>query len=136
MKIIKQALKFFSVSGIGWISDFIIYLLLTNTLKINLDLANMFSSLFGVTFVFFVSTRKIFINNSKINLRIKYIIYVSYQLLLIFFVSKLMLLLKDVISDFDIKLINNYISIVVKIFITPFTMIINYLVMKYLIEKL
>lgn len=135
MKIIKQALKFFGISGIGWLIDFTIYFILTNLLKINVDVANMISSLVGVTFVFLVSTRKIFINN-KIDLRIKYLIYVVYQLFLIYTVSKIMLVLKIWFISFDIELITNYISIIVKVFITPFTMVINYIVMKFLIERL
>lgn len=133
-KLLKQALNFFGISGIGWILDLIVYTILTSILKINVDISNMISSLVGVTFVFFISTRKLFINNSKINIKIKYIIYVVYQIILIFTASKIMLLLKDYLSN--IELIVKYINIIVKIIITPFTMIINFIVMKNLIEKL
>ena len=60
MKLIKQAFKFFGISGIGWLIDFLIYTILTSVLKINVDVSNMISSLVGVSFVFLVSTRKIF----------------------------------------------------------------------------
>lgn len=133
-KLIKQALNFFGISGIGWILDFIVYTILTSLFKINVDISNMLSSLVGVTFVFFVSTRKVFINNSKINIKIKYIIYIVYQIVLIFTASKIMLLLKDYLINID--LIAKYINIIVKIIITPFTMIINFIVMKNLIEKI
>ncbi len=135
-KIIVEAFKFFGLSGIGWIIDLIIYTLLTSLLKINVDIANMISSLFGVTFVYLTSTRKIFKNNSKINLKIKYIIYIVYQVILIITVSKIMIILKDYLININISLLKKYINIVVKIIITPFTMIINYIVMKNLIEKL
>ena len=95
----------------------------------------MISSFIGVSFVFFISTRKVFINN-KISLRIKYIIYVVYQILLIVIFSKIMLFLNNWLLELNWPFINNYISIVVKIIVTPFTMIINYIVMKLLIEKL
>lgn len=133
-KLIKQALNFFGISGIGWILDFIVYTILTSLFKINVDISNMLSSLVGVTFVFFVSTRKVFINNSKINIKVKYIIYIVYQIILIFIASKIMLLLKDYLINID--LIAKYINIIVKIIITPFTMIINFIVMKNLIEKI
>ena len=133
-KLIKQALNFFGISGIGWILDFIVYTILTILFKINVDISNMLSSLVGVTFVFFVSTRKVFINNSKINIKVKYIIYIVYQIILIFIASKIMLLLKDYLINID--LIAKYINIIVKIIITPFTMIINFIVMKNLIEKI
>jgi len=136
MKLIKQAFKFFGISGIGWLIDFLIYTILTSVFKINVYVSNMISSLVGVSFVFFVSTRKLFINHSKINLKIKYLIYVIYQVILIFTVSKIMLMLKNVFLDFNFNLIKNYLDLIVKIIITPFTMIINFIVMKKLIEKL
>lgn len=135
-KIIKEALKFFGVSGIGWLIDLTIYLLLTNIIKIDVNISNIISSLVGVTFVFLVSTRKIFQNNTKINLKIKYIIYIIYQIILILIVSELLLILKKYLLTLDIDLITKYINIIVKIIITPFTMLINYIVMKLLIEKL
>ena len=135
-KIINQAINFFGISGIGWILDMIVYTILTSIIKINVDISNTFSSFIGVTFVFFASTRKLFINNSKINIKIKYIIYIVYQILLIFTASKIILILKDYLLTLNIDLIIKYINIIVKILITPFTMIINFIVVKNLIEKI
>jgi len=134
--LIKQAINFFGISGIGWILDIIVYTISTSIFKINVDVSNTFSSFIGVTFVFFVSTRKLFINNSKINIKIKYIIYIIYQVLLIFTASNIMLILKDYLLTININLIIKYINIIVKIIITPFTMVINFVVMKNLIEKI
>lgn len=134
MKLLKQALKFIGVSGIGWIIDFIIYNIFLSLFKINVDIANMISSLCGVTFVFIVSTRKIFINNN--NIKIKYIIYIAYQIVLILTASHIMLLIKEYLFNYNINLINKYINIIVKLIITPFTMLINFVVTKYLIEKI
>lgn len=136
IKILKQAFSFFGISGAGWILDFIIYNILSGIFKINVDTSNFISSLIGVTFVFFISTRKLFINKSKINTKVKYIIYIVYQLILIFIASRIMVILKAYLSEVNLKLIVNNISIVVKIIITPFTMIINYIFMKKLIEKI
>lgn len=129
----KKAFKFVFISGLGFIIDFIIYNILTLLFNVNVDLSNMISSMVGVTFVFFTSTKKVFENNTqKISLKVKYLIYVVYQLLLIFLASKVMLLLKNYLVTFDISLLTQYASIIVKIFITPFTLTINYFVMKYL----
>lgn len=136
MKLIRQALNFFGISGIGWIIDFTIYTLLTKLFNLNINVCNMISSFVGVSFVFFMSTRKLFINNSKINIKIKYIIYVIYQIILIVAVSNIMVLLKDNLLYIDIYLIVKYINIITKIIVTPFTMIINFVFMKNLIEKL
>lgn len=135
-KILVEAIKFVGISGIGWIIDICIYLTLTYIIKCNVFLANVTSSLVGVTFVFIVSTRKLFKNNSKINLKIKYIIYVIYQILLIITASKIMLIISNTLKETNINIILNYINIIVKIIITPFTLLINYIVMKYLIEKI
>lgn len=135
-ELLIKGLKFIGFSGIGWLIDTTIYMILTSIFKLNIDISNIFSSLVGVTFVFIMSTRKIFVSNSKINIKIKYLIYVIYQVILILTASKIMLLLKDIITPLNIALINKYINIAVKIIITPFTMIINFIVMKLLIEKI
>lgn len=135
-KLIKEIIKFFGVSGIGWLIDTTIYIILTSIIKINIDISNMISSLIGVTFVFIVSTRKIFKTNTKININIKYIIYIIYQIILIITVSHILVILKDTIILLNINIITKYINIIVKILITPFTMIINYIVVKNLLEKL
>ena len=135
-ELLIKGLKFIGFSGIGWLIDTTFYMILTSIFKLNIDISNIFSSLVGVTFVFIMSTRKIFVSKSKINIKIKYLIYVIYQAILIITVSKLMLLLKSVITLLNIELINKYINIIVKIIITPFTMVINFIVMKLLIEKI
>lgn len=134
--LVIQGLKFIGFSGVGWLIDTIIYIILTSVLRLNIDIANIISSLVGVSFVFVMSTRKVFEVGSKVNIKLKYIIYIVYQLILIFTVSRVMIILKDYLISFDIKLIIRYISIIVKVLITPFTMVINFIVMKYLIEKI
>ena len=128
-KILIEGLKFIGFSGIGWLIDTTIYLILTSIFKLNVDISNIFSSLVGVTFVFIMS-------NSKINIKIKYLIYIIYQMLLILTASKIMLILKDYLITSNINIIIKYINIIVKIIITPFTMLINFIVMKLLIEKI
>lgn len=135
-KVLIEGLRFIGFSGIGWLIDTTIYLILTSIFKLNVDVSNIFSSLVGVTFVFIMSTRKIFVSNSKINIKIKYLIYVIYQIILILTASKIMLLLKDYLITLNIDIIIKYINIIVKIIITPFTMLINFIVMKLLIEKI
>lgn len=135
-KITIDILKFVGVSGIGWLIDVLIYLTLSNIIKLNVDISNMISSLVGVSFVFLVSTRKIFINNSKINLKLKYIIYIVHQLILIYLASLTILALKNYLTSLDIKIVTKYVNIMSKIIITPFTMLINFIVMKLLIEKI
>lgn len=138
-KLLSQFKKFFLTSGIGWIIDFMIYSIITAFLHTNVLYANIFSSIPAVTFVFIVSTRKNFSNKStNISLKIKYIIYIIYQMILLLFISNLGQYLFNILikTPWLVTFLGDYIKIVVKIIITPITMISNFLFMKGLIEKL
>jgi GtrA-like protein. len=134
--LLKQAVKFIGLSGIGWIIDFSTYsglCLLYNNIVVN----NIISSWIGVTFVFIFATRKIFKNNSNISLRIKYIAYLCYQMILIFAISKLLGYVNNyIISNITIEMVVSLSSIISKIVVTPITMIMNFIVMKSIIEKI
>ena len=137
-KILKQFINFLFLSGIGWLIDFTLYLLFSNIFNLKIIYSNILSSIPAVTFVFFVSTRKIFSkNNSRISLKEKYLIYFLYQLILILLISLLaqylyLPSLKNISMNAELKLL----KIIIKILITPITMLINFIVMKFLIEKL
>ena len=137
-KIFKQFINFLFLSGIGWIIDFILYLFFSNVFNLKIIYSNILSSIPAVTFVVFVSTGKIFSkNNSRISLKEKYLIYFLYQLILIVLISSLaqylyLLSLKNISMNVELKLL----KIIIKILITPITMLINFIVMKFLIEKL
>ena len=134
--LLKQAVKFIGLSGIGWIIDFSTYsglCLLYNNIVVN----NIISSWIGVTFVFIFATRKIFKNNSNISLRIKYIVYLCYQMILIFAISKLLGYVNNyIISNITMEMVVSLSSIISKIVVTPITMIMNFIVMKSIIEKI
>lgn len=135
-KLFLQAVKFIGLSGIGWILDFTTYTILEFFSK-NVTLNNFISSWVGVTFVFIFATRKVFQNNSKIPLKMKYLIYLAYQCLLIYLISKLLgyvnaWIVKSIAIEFVIKLAPT----ISKIFVTPITMILNFIVMKTIIEKI
>ena len=137
-KILKQFINFLFLSGIGWLIDFTLYLLFSNIFNLKIIYSNILSSIPAVTFVFFVSTRKIFSkNNSRISLKEKYLIYFLYQLILIVLISiwaqyLYLLSLKNISMNIELK----FLKIIIKILITPITMLINFIVMKFLIEKL
>lgn len=135
-KILIQILKFIGVSGIGWLLDFLTYTGL-GLVSENLVLNNIISSCVGVTFVFAFATRKVFQNNSKISLRWKYLIYLAYQMVLIVFISKLLDGINAmIVNNFDIEIILRFSSVIAKIVVTPVTMVLNFIVMKRIIEKL
>ena len=131
-----QAIQFVGLSGIGWLLDFATYTVL-GFVSENLVLNNTISSWVGVTFVFIFATRKVFQNNSKISLKWKYVIYILYQCVLIFFISKLLDVVNIfIIENIAIQLIQQFSAILSKIIVTPITMVLNFIVMKNVIEKL
>lgn len=134
-KIIK-ALKFFGISGIGWILDIITFSSLNSFFHINIIVANIFSSFIAITFVFLSSTRKLFQNNSKISLKYKYIIYLLYQIVIVLCSSFIINSVNDFILGLNLEFLASYTNIVAKIIVTPFTMIINYIAMTIIVEKL
>ncbi len=136
LKLFKQAIRFVGVSGIGWLLDFTVYTLLGIWFP-HPEINNMISSMIGVTFVFIFSTKKIFHHDGKLSLKWKYVIYVVYQLILIFLISKLLGLVNGWILQYVTwGLILRFSTIVAKIVVTPITMVVNFFVMKGLVEKL
>lgn len=135
-KILLQAVKFFGISGIGWILDFCTYALVEKNTG-NIILSNCISSWVGVTFVFLFSTRLLFRNEGKIPLKIKYLIYITYQAILVFLISKLINFVNMQFLEYTTsELMRNTSFILSKIIVTPITMITNFFVMKLLIEQI
>ncbi len=135
-KLLIQAVKFVGISGIGWLMDFAIFNVLTLFYS-NVSLNNFISSTVGVTFVFLFATRKVFENNSKISLVWKYVIYIVYQFLLILLASKVLAIINTfIIANITVGTIVRFSAVLSKIIITPFTMVLNFFVMKGLIERI
>lgn len=134
-KLIIQFFKFLLISGTGWLIDTTIYTILTVVLKYNVIFSNILSSIPAITFVFFVSTRKIFLTHiGKFSLKQKYLIYIVYQIILITTVS----IIGQILYNISENLLSNkeLLKIIIKLTITPITMITNFFVMKFLAEKL
>ncbi len=133
--LLKQIVKFVGISGIGWLLDFFTYTSLSFCSH-NIEINNIISSWIGVTFVFIFATRKVFKNNSRISLKKKYAIYLAYQLILIYLISKLLGYVNSyIISNIMIEEILRLSTVISKVIITPITMIMNFIVMKSIIER-
>ncbi|RHV63238.1 hypothetical protein DXB18_14255 [Clostridium sp. OM02-18AC] len=135
-RLLLQAIKFVGLSGIGWILDFCIYMGL-GFVSSKLFINNIISSWAGVTFVFVFSTRKIFQNNSEVPLKCKYMIYILYQCVLILLISKLLNVINIMILNYiTIDIVVRFSFAIAKIFVTPITMVLNFLVMKSIMERI
>ncbi|MGM9534388.1 MAG: GtrA family protein [Intestinibacter sp.] len=134
----ESAIKFVFTSGIGWILDFGIYIILSKYFGWEVLYANFCSAIPSISFVFIVSTSKIFKNKkTKVSLSCKYLIYFTYQMVLILSVSYIGQVLYGVfINLVKIPFILAYLKIFIKIIITPITLILNFLFMNILIEKI
>ena len=133
--LLKQIVKFVGISGIGWLLDFFTYTSLSFCSH-NIVINNIISSWIGVTFVFIFATRKVFKNNSRISLKKKYAIYLAYQLILMYLISKLLGYVNSyIISNIMIEEILRLSTVISKVIITPITMIMNFIVMKSIIER-
>lgn len=135
----SKLFRFILVSGAGWGIDFAIYTVLVKLFFQGVFIANCISSLLAITFVFFIATRKVFESNSgRLSLRSKYLLYIMYQIILILFISWLAAVLNRELSSFfhNFILIKENTELVSKVMITPVTMILNFIVMKYLVEKI
>ncbi len=134
-KLFIQAIKFVGISGIGWLIDFGVFTIL-GLLGIPSWICNIISSLCGVTFVFFVSTRKTFeVSLKRLTLRQKYVIYVLFEIIIILVASRFVGMLDGIFSGMDFELLRKFSAIAAKICVTPFTMLINFIFMKILTEK-
>ena len=135
-QLLRQAVRFVGLSGIGWLMDFAVYTLLSLRME-NLALVNVFSSLVGASFVFLFSTRFVFRDSHRIPLGLKYAIYIVYQLLLIFLISKLLAWIAAGIAlHAPWEILRRLAAILSKIIGPPITMTINFFAMKTVIEKL
>lgn len=137
MKLFVQAVRFICISGVGWLIDFAIFNFLHLVVE-NVAVCNWISSFVAISFVFAVSTRRTFVQkNGGINLKLKFMIYVFYQLLLILAMSALLSVinakLQTVFSEPDLA---KYSAMIAKIAVTPITMVLNFIVMKFLIERI
>lgn len=133
--LITKFIRFIGVSGIGWIIDFIIYTLLTEVAHLPVALSNYLSTVPAITFVFFVSSRKLFVcRPDGLSKGAKYALYVVYQLLLVTCVS---FLAQWLAGGLPLLLpgLRPIAKLMAKILITPITMVCNFFALKYLAEK-
>lgn len=135
--LMNQIVKFIGISGIGWILDFLLFNCLIFVVP-KASIANMISSLAGVCFVFCVSTKNTFKQREGgIPIKWKFFVYIVYQIILIILISQLLELIKlglEIVL-FETILVK-FVAVMAKILVTPITMSLNFIVMKFLIEKI
>ena len=135
-RLAAKFVQFFLISGLGWILDFSVYTVLTALFSCSVLAANYLSSLPAITFVFFVSTRKTFVcRRDGLSMRGKYVAYVVYQLVLVSLVSFLGQWLFQQLAPLLTMLSPAQCKLLIKVCITPITMICNFFVLRQIAEK-
>lgn len=133
-KLVRQGGIFIGVSGIGWLLDFALYTLLAFC-AVPLFWCNICGAFAGISFVFIFSTRYIFKSHSALPLWVKYVLYVLYQIVLVCSVSWLLVRIHGALLASGL-LPQSILAIAAKILVTPITLVLNFLVLKQLIEKM
>ena len=136
---LKQGWMFTLISGIGWLMDFGIYMILSSIMDFQVMYANMLSSLPAITFVFTFATHRIFEKSrGRFPLSWKYAIYLLYQGVLVGAVSILAEILYQILGERQLMagFFSGYLNMLVKCLITPITLLCNFFFMKILLERL
>jgi putative flippase GtrA len=135
----NEKVKFMLISGLGWLLDFSVYLFCFEIWKLSIEISIVLGIIPAVTFVFILSTTKIFRESIKKrwSLKKKYMVYIFYQGVLTIVISlcaKSLYICLVNLGPKDIYIFNDM-GIIVKIIITPITLACNYIVMKFLVES-
>lgn len=130
----RQLISFVFVSGIGWLIDFGTYITLLKVFNFSPFSSNLISAALAITFVFFVSVYKIFLTNGFFVLS-AFMIYLIYQAISIWFFSYVIKLLSYLITYYQTYGLFEA-PLIAKIIVTPFTLVTNYLFMRFLTGKI
>lgn len=132
-------LGFAFISAIGVSIDFFCVWLAVTFFNFIPFWANALGSTMGIAFVFFTSSYRLFINKGKL-IMVKFLVYLAYSALLIFVVSLIINKfytwppLLNALQAAHLTFIHP--ALAVKFLVTPFTLIINFIVAHTLIEKI
>lgn len=129
--------RFAGLSGIGWLFDFTLLLVLVHSVHLHAGLANIVSSCCAALCVFLIS-RLIVFRGRENELSLRLAAYLLYTLVLIFMASGVLGALTRFFTPFAIEHFGAYHSVLVaalaKIIITPPQLLLNFLVARKLNE--
>lgn len=133
--LLRQAVRFVGVSGIGWLIDFAVFSLMAWRGLLP-TVANMISSCIGASFTFVFSTRFVFRRGGAVSIAVKWAAYIVWELLLIAAASKLLGCVDKALLHFVPASLAPFCAPAAKCAITSLTMCANFFAMRYAIERL
>ncbi len=131
---LRQFVVFSAFSGVGWLCDFVTFLVLAIFFGGGAFWANFVSSYVGVTFVWFASLKAVFGCAQVARSRLIFA-YWGYQLLSILVYSEALRFLENVMkAALAAQLLVGASAILAKCAVTPFNLITNFVFMKCLMQ--
>ena len=118
----KNLVLYICIAGVGFLLDFFIYSFEIGVLEMNPGVSNFISSTISATIVFIFSN--IFLFNNKNSYYILY--YLVYTEISIIFWSVLLTLFISILLSIGLE--SKYINLIAKAFITPFSLLLNYMI--------
>jgi hypothetical protein len=120
----RAILLFTLTSGVGWLIDIGLFTWLTAIGLAPLS-ANLISAGTAVTYVFLVSTRRIFSHDHSYMVG-KFLFYLAYQIAAVFLASLAIDVLYRIVGGHPL---------LAKVLVTPVTLYMNFIFMAYLLER-
>lgn len=125
----ERFLAFALVSGVGWALDFSTFAIFALGLGFSGGAANFISSYVGVTFVWFISLKKVFQRAGAGQIKLLFF-YWAFQFFSIVFYSKILKETQFLLIDSAIFAESTSL-LIAKIAVTPFNLLTNYVFMKW-----
>lgn len=130
-------MRFAGLSGLGWLIDISIFLILVSVFNLDQFKANMVSSCIAALGVFLLSRELIFRKVSKL-LLLRVAIYLAYTLVTIVVASMIISILVPILSPLADNIIGEWALLVIsgaaKIIVTPPQLILNFYMSRFISE--
>ncbi len=133
---LRQAAQFVAVSGAGWLLDVAVFMALSGPAGWHVLPANVVSGSCGVLLVFAVSSRKIFTRNTG-SMAQKVAMLLLFNLVAIITASFVLAWIAQLVSAAAAPygLPPYGVRLVAKMLVTPVTLLLNFIVVRYLVER-
>ncbi|NJL07121.1 MAG: hypothetical protein HC900_01845 [Methylacidiphilales bacterium] len=132
---LAKPLRFVGLSGLGWIIDTSVYMLLVSGAGLRVFVAGMIGGLCGASFAFLTSSRLVF-SNRRDGLGRRLLVYLLYTVVQIIIAAALIdmlaVALQAAVTHFGIAVPWPAIAFLAKCIITPFLLAMNYVVARRL----
>ena len=137
-QLVRQGILFVAISGLGWLFDFTVFMTLSGPVGWPRLAANIVSGSCGSLFVFIVSATGIFQRNQG-GMGQKVVVLLTFNTIVIVASSFLLVLIAatlEAVGQSHGWVLQPYvISSLAKIIVTPATLLLNFLVVRFLVER-